>query len=325
MDRQRRVVVTGAAGFLGSHLVSRARAAGSAVLEVVRETPPGDVSATGARVAIGRLLAEPRVLDGTDVLVHAAAIRHRHGADPAAYRASNVDLTEALLRAAAGRVRRFVHVSSVGVYGFPPPERLPIDERAPFAPRTLYSQTKIDAEKLVRRLAPELGVPFTIVRPTIIYGPGDTNGMLDKLAAMIRRGTYRVIGAGQNVLHHTYVDDVCGAVEALAVSEEAAGEDFIVAGPETVTLARLGELVASALGRRIPRVHVPISVARAIATGVDVAAYRGAAFTSREPPINNEKLDVMTLSVAFDASKARAAGFTPRVGYEEGIARTLRA
>jgi nucleoside-diphosphate-sugar epimerase len=318
---ERRVVVTGAAGFLGAHLVRRAKARGADALSVVRATRGGPERGV---VAMPGLLADPGLLDGTDVLVHAAAIRHRYGADPASYRASNVDLVEALLRAAAGRVRRFLYVSSVGVYGFPPPEALPIDERTPFAPRTLYSQTKIEAEKLVRTLAPALGLPFTIVRPTIIYGPGDTNGMLDKLAAMIRSGTYRVVGSGDNHLHHTYIDDVCAGIEALGEADAAAGEHFIVAGPETITLARLGELVARALGRSVPRVHVPLRLARAVATAVDLAAYRGVAVTRREPPINHEKLDVMTVPVAFDPSKARAAGFAPRVGYEEGIARTLR-
>ena len=133
---ERRVVVTGGAGFLGSHLTRHARAAGADVVAVTRE------GQGKGEVAMARLLAEPGLLDGTDVLVHAAAIRHRHGADPASYRASNVDLVEALLRAAQGRVKRFVHVSSVGVYGFPPPAALPITEKTPFAPRTLYSQTR---------------------------------------------------------------------------------------------------------------------------------------------------------------------------------------
>lgn len=267
------------------------------------------------------VLADPSVLDGTDVLIHAAAIRHRYGRDARSYRASNVELVEALVRAAAGRVGRFVHVSSVGVYGFP--SELPITEATPFAPRTLYSQTKIAAEKLVSTLAPSLGLAYTIVRPTIVYGPGDTNGMLDKLAGMLRAGRYLLVGSGDNVLHHTYVDDVVDGIFTLATSETAKNDHFIVAGPETITLRRLSELVANAVGTRLPRVHVPLSFARAVATCVDIAAYRGLAFSTKEPPINNEKLDVMTVSIAFDPTKARAAGFAPRVGYEEGVAKTL--
>jgi nucleoside-diphosphate-sugar epimerase len=312
----RRIAVTGAGGFLGGRLASAARDAGATVLSIVRETA-GDASL----VSMADVLEDARRLDGTDVLVHAAAIRHRHGADPRAYRASNVDLVEALVRAAATRVGRFVFVSSVGVYGFP--ERLPITESSPFAPRTLYSQTKIEAENLVARLAPSLGLAYTIIRPTIIYGPGDTNGMLDKLVAMLRARRYLLVGSGDNTLHHTHVDDVVQGIFALAEKEAAKDEHFILAGPETITLRRLSEIVARAVGTRVPPVRVPLPLARGIASCVDVLAYRGMAFTKREPPINSEKLDVMTLPIAFDAAKARAAGFAPRIGYEEGIARTI--
>lgn len=314
--QSRRLVVTGAAGFIGGHLLRAALVQGVSVLGVVR-----DAHAVADRASMADVLAEPRLLAGADVLVHAAAIRHRHGADPRAYQASNVDLVDALLRAAAGRVGRFVLVSSVGVYGFP--RELPITEASPFAPRTLYSETKIEAEDLVARLAPSLGLKYTIVRPTIVYGPGDTNGMLDKLAAMVRARRYRLVGSGENLLHHTHVDDVVRGVLTLAESPAAVNDHFIVAGPETITLRRLGELVARAVGVEVPRVRIPLRLARLAASCVDLATSRGLAFTKREPPINHEKLDVMTLPIAFDPAKARAAGFVPRIGYEEGIVRTL--
>lgn len=312
-----RVAVTGAAGFLGGHLVRAAAEGGASVVPIVRE------ARDAASRSMAEVLGNPSLLGGTDVLVHAAAIRHRHGAAADAYRASNVDLVESLVRAAAGRVGRFVFVSSVGVYGFP--GELPISEATPFEPRTLYGQTKIEGEKLVRRLATSLGLPFTIVRPTIIYGPGDTNGMLDKLAAMIRSGRYVIVGKGDNSLHHTHVDDMVRGIFELAASERAKNDDFIVCGPETTTLRRMSEQVAKVVGGRIPPVRIPIGFARTVASVIDVIAYRGLAFTQAEPPINNEKLDVMTVPIAFDGSKARAAGFVPRIGYEEGIARTLGA
>lgn len=316
-----RVAVTGAAGFLGGHLVRGFEARGAEVVPLVRATGPR--SPSGA-VALDDVLGDPTRLTGVDVLVHAAAVRHRHGIDASTYRTSNVDLVERTLRAAsAGRVGRFVFVSSVGVYGFP--SRLPIDEEHPYAPRTLYSATKVEAEMRARRTARELGLPLTIVRPTIVYGPGDRNGMLDKMAAMIRAGTYRIVGFGDNVLHHTHVDDVVEGIWLGATRPEAVDEHFIVAGPETITLAELSELVAEAVGRRLPRARVPSALARAVATVVDVAAHRGLAFAEREPPVNHEKLDVMTLPIWFDGAKAkRLLGFEPRVGYAEGVRRTVK-
>jgi nucleoside-diphosphate-sugar epimerase len=148
--------------------------------------------------------------------------------------------------------------------------------------------------------------------------------MLDKMARMIAAHRYLLVGPGDNVLHHTYVDDIVQGVLLAASSPAAIGEDFILAGPETTTLRQLSELVARVLGVRLPRVHVPLAFARSVATLVDVAAYRGLAFAEKEPPINHEKLDVMTVPIAFDASKAqRVLGYAPRVGYEEGVRRTL--
>jgi nucleoside-diphosphate-sugar epimerase len=316
-----KAAVTGAAGFLGTHLVRGLEARGARVLPLVRAVEGR--SPAGAR-ALADVLEAPALLEGTDVVVHAAAVRHRHGIDAATYRASNVDLVERLLRASAdARVRRLVLVSSVGVYGFP--SRLPVRELHPYAPRTLYAATKVEAEMRARRAARDLGVELCIVRPTIIYGPGDRNGMLDKMASMIRTSTYRIVGSGDNVLHHTYVDDVVEGVWLAATHPAAAGDHFILAGPETTTLRALSELVAQAVGRPLPRRHVPAGIARAVATMVDVAAYRGVAFVSREPPVNHEKLDVMTLSLYFDGAKALTTlGFCPRVGYEEGVMRTLQ-
>jgi nucleoside-diphosphate-sugar epimerase len=314
-----RVAVTGAAGFLGKHLVARWRREGRDVLPLVRQidarSPPGSVP-------LGDVLANPALLGGCRVLVHSAAIRHRYGADPASYRASNVELVERLIEAVAGRGCRFVHVSSVGVYGFP--TDLPITEAHPYAPVTLYSASKVEAEQLAREVAGAKGVDLVIARPTIVYGPGDSNGMLDKMARMIRAGTYRVVGSGHNTLHHTHIDDIVQGLSLASERPEAVGEHFIFAGPEVVTLLELSEFVAKAVGRRLPRLRIPMSVARSAATVVDWLAEGGIGFTRREPPINHEKLDVMCVPVSFDVGKARRLlGYAPTVRYREGVPRAL--
>jgi nucleoside-diphosphate-sugar epimerase len=314
-----RMAVTGAAGFVGRHLASHLTRAGVEVLPLVRQLDAR--SPAGAR-PLEDVLREPGALSGCDALIHAAAVRHRYGTDPRVYRASNVELVGRLLQTAKGKVKRLVYVSSVGVYGFP--ADLPIRESHPFAPVTLYSATKVEAEALVRRMAPDLGLEWTIVRPTIVYGPGDDNGMLDKMARTIKGHRYLVVGPGDNTLHHTFVDDIAGGIVRAATDPRAAGQDFILAGPETITLEGLSELVAKTVHAKLPRAHVPLRLARAVATLIDVAAYRGLFFAEREPPINNEKLDVMTRSIAFDASKARRVlGYEPHVRYEEGVPRSI--
>jgi nucleoside-diphosphate-sugar epimerase len=315
------VAITGAAGFLGAHLVRGFDARGVRVLPLVRVVE--ERSPAGARV-LEDVCADPSALAGVDVFVHAAAERVRHGGDGAADEAPNVDGVERAIRAcAAAGVRRFVFVSCVGVYGYP--ARLPVTEEHPYAPRAPYSGMKVESEMRARRVARDLPLELTIVRSAILYGPGDRHGLLPRMAAMLRSSTYRLVGPGDNVLHHAHVDDVVEGLWLAATRREAAGEHFILAGPETTTLARLSALVAKAVGRPLPRGHLPIAVARAVATAVDAAEQYGVAFTRREPPIDHEKLDAMTLSVRFDLSKARRLlGFDPVVGYEEGVMRTFQ-
>ena len=315
------VAISGAAGFLGAHLVRGFDGRGARVLPLVRAVEGR--SPAGAHL-LEEACAGPTALAGVDVFVHAAAERLRHGADGAGDHAPNVEGVERAMRAcAAARVRRFVFVSCVGVYGYP--ARLPVTEEHPYAPRAPYAGMKVEPEMRARRVARDLPLELTIVQPAILYGPGDRHGVLPRMAARIRSSTYRVVGSGDNVLHHVHVDDIVEGTWLAATRDEAAGEHFILAGPETTTLARLSGLVARAVGRDLPRGHVPIAVARAVAAAVDAAEQYGVAFTRREPPIDHEKLDAMALSVCFDIGKARRLlGFAAVVGYEEGVMRTLQ-
>jgi len=302
------VAVSGAAGFLGGHLVRGFDARGGRVLPLVRVL---DGSSAAAARVLEEVVMEPEALSGVDVFVHAAAARHRPGAAGGGQRAVNVELVERSLRAcAAARVRRFVFVSAVGVYGYP--ASLPVTEHYPYAPRTPYFGEKVEAELRVKRVARELSIELVIVRPAIVYGPGDRSGLLDRMASMLRTSTYRVVGSGENVLHHAHVDDVVEGLWLAATRAEAGGEDFILAGPETTTLSEFSALVARAVGRELPRRHVSVVVARAVATAFDAAGQSGFAFTTREPPLTHETLDVLTLPIAFDIAKARRLlGYAP--------------
>src|SRR5579872_6341412 len=229
-----KVAITGAAGFLGAQLSRGIEARGARVLPLVRSLHG---QAPAGAVVLDEALADPATLEGYGVVIHAAAVRHQRGAEASSFRASNVDLTERVIRAAGmARVRRVVLLSSVGVYGFP--TRLPVTEDAPYAPRTVQAAAKVEIEMRARRVARELGVELTILRPATVYGPGATNQTLDAMATAIRSGTYRVVGAGDNPLHHLHVDDLVEGTWLGATHPKAADDHFILAGPETVTLEK---------------------------------------------------------------------------------------
>ncbi len=226
--------------------------------------------------------------------------------------------------AGAARVSRFVLVSSVGVYGFP--SRLPVTEEHPYAPRTAVLRDEGRGRDAGSPHGERGRASSSSSRaPPSSTVPGDRNGMLDKMAVMIRAGAYRIVGAGDNLLApHARRRHRRGPVahgdpprgRGRALHPRRARDDH----------ARASVRARGPRGRAATATRArPSALARAVATVVDVAAYRGVAFTSREPPVNHEKLDVMTLPIWFDVAKARRLlGFAPRVGYEEGVLRTLR-
>jgi len=313
--------ITGATGFLGAHLRHGFEARGVRVLPLVHtidgRSPAGAQPLEGA-------IANPCLLAGVDVVVHAVAVAYTHDVHADAYRIANADLLARTMRACAdAAVPRFVLLSSAGVYGFP--ARLPVTEDFPFAPRTLYAAAKVEAEMRARRLARDLGLSLVIARPSLVYGPGDRRGVFQKMSAMIRAGVYRVVGSGNNVLHHMHVDDLVEGLWLTATHPHAKDDDFLLAGPETITLADLSDLLAQSVGRSLPKRHVPSVLARAVATVVDVAAHQGVVLAPREHPVNHERLDMMTLPICYGIDKARdRLQFEPRVGYREGVMRTLR-
>lgn len=144
------------------------------------------------------------------------------------YVATNVELVRALLHAAATRVRRFVLVSSADVYGSP--STLPITEEFPFAPNTFFAETKLQAERVLRDVAPRLKIEFAIVRPAGIYGHGD-HGPVDRLVKHIAKGRYAIAGDGKNSLHHIHLDDVLEGIFGATALSARCGRRHDPCGP----------------------------------------------------------------------------------------------
>jgi nucleoside-diphosphate-sugar epimerase len=310
------IAIIGAAGFLGGHLLRGFEARSARVHPLVRAVDAR--SPAGART-FADAVDHPDILEGAEVVVLAAGAS---GAETTGERSVDVErVAQAMRMASAARARRFVLISSTAVYGFP--ARLPVTEDHPYAPRTALAAVKVEVEMRARRAARELGLELVIARPTSAYGPGARRGLVDRLASAIQLGVG--VGPGDNAVHLTHVDDVVEGVWLAATHPDAGGQHVILAGPEVTTLRELTARIAVALDRPPPSLRVPSGLARAVAIVVDVAANRGLSIGKDPRRFGNGKLDAMTLSIAFDGARARQLlGFVPRVGYDEGIARTFR-
>jgi nucleoside-diphosphate-sugar epimerase len=187
----------------------------------------------------------------------------------------------------------------------------------PHAPTNAYERTKSEAEHLVRAAAAR-GLPAAIVRPGLVYGPGDLH--LLGLFRAIERRVFRPIGARPAFLHPVYVDDLTDAFLRCGRDARAIGGCFHIAGPEPVTIASLATTIAEQLGVPPPSGTIPLPLARCVAALCD-ALPDG---LRRRAPLTRSRVDFLTHSRMYDTRNARSTlGFAATVDVETGIARTV--
>jgi nucleoside-diphosphate-sugar epimerase len=312
-----KIAVTGATGFIGLAIARAAAERGHDVIALRRSGDPPAIPRVTWAGADEWLAGEGAV----DAVVHAAALRHRHGVAGDEYARVNVELTRRVIDRAARGGAHLVHVSSISVYGWPPTAHLPIDESFPFAPIGPYGQSKVATEELVMSAR----VPWSIVQPSITYGPGDTNGMIDKMTRMIARHRFVVPGRGRTRVQLVHIDDLARITVDSAETRAALGKRFICTYKDPIRVGDLVRRIARVVHGRVAPVGPPTALLRLAARGFE-AAERLGAFSGAEPPLTREKLATISVDRAYRIDTMRALlGTEPRIGYEEGLAHTARA
>ncbi len=271
MTQMARILITGATGFVGRRLCKVLRDQGHAVLAVVRDATTDCASLPADEtIPMGELGGDTpwdtKLLDRVDAIVHLAARVHvlkDEAVNPSAeFQRVNVGATEALARAAAGRVKRFVYVSSLHAMRTLTTERL--TEASVCEPNGPYSQSKLDAEAVVRQIGRETGLETVIVRPPPIYGPGH-RGRLMSLFQFAKWGLPLPLGGIDNRRSLVFVDNLASALLECAVNPLAVGQTFLISDGEDVSLSELVARMGRALGRRIWLLPAPVGLIRRVA------------------------------------------------------------
>ena len=256
-----KVFVTGATGFLGKAIARRLAGEGHGVTALVlpgddtpmpagTETVRGDI--TDASTLEGRTA-------GHDAVVHLAGAVG-YGQSWKRCIALNREGTRNIaLEAVRSGVRRFLHMSSVSVYGRV--SGVPIDEDSPrLRIGDPYGDTKIDAEEVLADVARDGRLDLTLLRPTMIYGPGDSL-FLPKLVENVRSGSARIIGSGDNRADLVHVEDTAAFVSLVLASDRARGRTYNLTHPANPTWKETLAEVARVLGAPVPAGHVPYAAA----------------------------------------------------------------
>jgi nucleoside-diphosphate-sugar epimerase len=318
-----RLFITGGAGFIGSQLAQHAQQASHQVTVVTAINNDTEkfrcdlLARAGIEVVEARLHESRRLrdaLEGHDAVIHLAAAQHEAEAPESYFRKVNVEGTRNLLTLAADAgVRRFVHGSTIGVYGSATSGLL--DELSPLSPDNPYGRTKAEAERIAREFAHSLDV--AIVRISETYGPADMR--LLKLFRAIQRGRFITLGKGVNERQLIYVDDLCRALLSAAQTPAAAGQTMILAGNERLTTDDMVASISAAVGKPPRARHVPLwpfDIAAKICEKVFPPL-------GMRPPLHSRRLDFFRKSFRLSTERAqRLLGFRPEVPFADGARRT---
>jgi nucleoside-diphosphate-sugar epimerase len=324
-------LVTGASGFLGSHLVERLLAHKQEVRAMVRDRSRGQaLRAMGAQVVVGDV-TDPesleRAVTGCPTVYHLAA--HVSDWGPwARFDAVTVRGTENLLRALrSASLDRFVLVSSAAVYDDRHARRLrTVTEDAPLGSGDRayghYAKAKVRAEEAAWQASRDTGLPLTVLRPTWIYGPRD-HTILPRLLEHFDGPTACWVGRRDPSVDPIYVTDVADAAILAAGHSQSIGQAYNIAPDAEVGLRRFLLALFRELDIRPPTLTVPYAAAAAATWACETWARL---LRQQDPPVMTRAgLACVTVDQHADPGKAvRQLGWRPRVSLEDGARETAR-
>jgi len=316
-----RVMITGAGGFIGSHLVDDQLAKGHEVTAVDVNVDRLENLRSNNRLKIFKAdFIDPdfieKELEGHDLCYHLASAHLETSVSDEYFWKVNVDNTlEFVKHCHKAGIKRFVHCSTVGVYG--DIKNPPADEESECHPDVAYEQSKLAGETAVREYSQENDYALIIVRPAWVYGPRCSR--TEKLFRTIKKGRFFFVGDGQTLRHPIYISDMVAGFDLASKFDGEPGEVFIIAGAQPVTLEHLVNGIADVLKVNRPSIKFPKAFVWVGVTGLE---YIGK-ITGMKVPFTRRSLKFYTGNTAFSIQKAeRLLNFSPQINLESGIRKT---
>lgn len=299
------VVVTGATGFTGKHLVRALCDTGATVRAIARESSNLDeLNDLPIEYFTGEVFDQEtvqRACTGCNYIFHVAAAFREAKIGDDVYWNVHVQSTQHLAQAALTQksFKRFIHVSTMGVHGHI--EKPPANEEYRFAPGDQYQETKVEAELWVREFASTEQLPLTVIRPAAIYGPGDRR--LLKVFKMAQMRVVPMLGFGCKGLYHLiHVDDLVNFMILSATLEKTLGEVYICGAEDSISIEQMIRVIAEKLGTSPKFMRLPVTP---FFVAGDMCEWICKPL-GIEPPIYRRRVAFFTKDRSFDTSKLRS-------------------
>ena len=317
------VLITGATGFIGSHLAEQLHRQGHRLRVLVRPTSNLRwIDHLPIEKVVGGLSDSASLekgVEGVDYIYHVAGVvaaKNREG-----FFRGNVDATRNLLEITYKvnpELKRFVHVSSLAAVGPAFTEDQPVDESVPHHPITTYGQSKAEAERVVTGFSDKL--PVTIVRPPAVYGPRDVG--IYTFFQVVAKGFAPLIGFGRKVVSLVHVQDLVRGFVLAGENPRGEGQTYFISSEELYTWEEVGEIAAQLMRKkRVRYLRVPHGLVYAAA---GISGFVGK-FQKVPPILDLEKgRDITQPFWICSVDKAREElGYRQEVSIAEGVKGTI--
>lgn len=315
------VLITGATGFIGSHLAEQLHNKGGRVRCFVRKTSDLRwLRHLPVEYVYGDFFDEDslkKAVTGVDIVYHSAGVvaaRTKRG-----FFEGNQIVTRNLLTAVQRhnpKLTRFVHISSQAAVG-PSLNGIPLNEASPYHPITTYGKSKMEAEREVLKY--DGSIPWTITRPPAVYGPRDTATF--DFFNTASKGVIPLVGFDKKLVSLVYVADLIKGITLAGERSEGKNQIYFIGSERYYDWEEIGEATLRVLARKALKVHVPNVLVYAVAGFVGLFSF----FSKKPSVLNWEKgRDMVQKAWTCDTSKAkRELGYRETTSLEDGIRETI--
>lgn len=311
--------ITGATGFIGSHLVDRLIKEGGYDLHCMvrnQEKWLEGKAYTKVKCDLNDIPQLRNAIKGSDLVIHLAGVVKAR--DNREFERANVEGTENILRISQKLgVPKIIILSSQAAAG--PSFKEPIDETMPMMPVSRYGESKKRMEEMILRIADENG-QVTILRPSSVYGPREED--IYTFFKIASKGICPIVGSGRGKqISMAHVSDIVQGIMLASEKELKGIRTYFLSSERGYDWHEIRDATAQALGRKLTTINVPVSLVRSIGTITE----KSASFFGKYPVMNEDKAKEMVMSWVCSVEKAKTElGYRQNIDLFEGIRQTVQ-